>query len=208
MPIDHRRRRLLVGLGAAAGGLLAGPAAAALAPTPPQPAGPFYPQERPLDDDNDLTQVRGAEAPARGEVVELQGRLLDADGAALGGARIEIWQCDANGRYRHPWERGEAPIDPGFQGFGHHVADAEGRYRFRTIRPVAYPGRTPHIHVAVFREGKGEPFVTQLYDAAATGNDQDFLFRRVPDALRARLLMDLQPSAQGPALARLDIVVA
>ena len=107
----------------------------------------------------------------------------------LAGLRVEIWQCDTNGRYRHPRDTGGPDEDPNFQGFGHTVTDAEGRYRFRTIRPVPYPGRTPHIHAAVFQEAD-RPFVTQIYVAGEPLNQRDGLFMRVPEALRPLLLAD------------------
>ena len=153
------RRRLVLG----ATGLLAAYALPGLAglrhPTPSQPAGPFYPAERPLDDDSDLTRVQGQERPAQGRISDVGGRILDRNGRPLSDLRIEIWQCDANGRYRHPRDSGDRPIDPAFQGLGHTVTDEQGRYRFRTIRPVPYPGRTPHIHAAVFPAGE-RPFIT------------------------------------------------
>lgn len=158
--------------------LISTPVAASLLPTPRQSAGPFYPTEIPLDDDNNLVRFHDGKT-ARGEVSDLFGKLLDSNGQPLSGVRIEIWQCDANGRYRHPRERGPNPIDPAFQGFGHAVTDEQGRYRFRTIKPVTYPGRTPHIHVAVRPEGD-RPLVTQLYVAGEPGNERDFLYRRIP----------------------------
>lgn len=194
----------------------AGLAAAAAVPawaatdllTPRQTAGPFYPPEVPLDDDNDLVHVRGQTAVAKGEISDLGGRLLDQEGRPLKGMRIEIWQCDANGRYRHPRDPGRAAIDPGFQGIGHSVTDAQGRYRFLTIKPVPYPGRTPHIHVAVFPEG-GEPFVTQLYVAGEPRNADDFLYRRIPVEQRRLVTAEFVPGeVPGPALmARWDIVL-
>ena len=147
--------------------------------TPRQTAGPFYPPQLPLDDDNDLVHVRGQDKPARGLITDLTGRLLDRNGHPLESVRIEIWQCDANGRYRHPRDPGRHPIDPGFQGIGHTITDGEGSYRFLTIKPVLYPGRTPHIHVAVFPEGE-QPFVTQLYVQGEARNDEDFLYQRIP----------------------------
>jgi len=194
----------------------AGLAAAAAVPawaatdllTPRQTAGPFYPPEVPLDDDNDLVHVRGQTAVAKGEISDLGGRLLDQEGRPLKGMRIEIWQCDANGRYRHPRDPGRAAIDPGFQGIGHSVTDAQGRYRFLTIKPVPYPGRTPHIHVAVFPEG-AEPFVTQLYVAGEPRNADDFLYRRIPVEQRRLVTAEFVPGeVPGPALmARWDIVL-
>ena len=187
------RRRFLLGTA----GLLVTRAAPALAgtlqPTPAQTAGPFYPVEKPFDDDSDLTRVAGQKHPARGHVTELAGRLLDRNGRPLHGLRIEIWQCDANGRYRHPRDSRDAPPDSGFQGFGHAFSDSRGRYRFRTIRPVPYPGRTPHIHVAVMPHGE-PPFVTQLYVAGEARNAEDFLYRRIPEAQRHLVTTEFRPS--------------
>lgn len=173
--MQENRRRIMLGVAA----FVAAPVLARTAlTTPRQTAGPFYPLALPLDRDNDLVHVAGQPMPARGAIANLSGRLLDQDGRPLGGTRIEIWQCDANGRYRHPRDSGDREIDPGFQGFGQTVSDAEGRYRFLTIRPVPYPGRTPHIHVAVYPAGR-EPFVTQLYVAGEPRNGDDFLYRAI-----------------------------
>jgi len=89
-----------------------------------------------VDDDNDLTHVKGREERALGQITDLTGRIVDRDGGPLDNLRIEIWQCDANSRYRHPRDPGDRPIDAGFQGLGHTLTDSQGRYRFRTIRPV------------------------------------------------------------------------
>ena len=183
------------------------PAAAAML-TPRQSAGPFYPSELPLDDDNDLIHVAGQSAVARGQPSDIQGRLLDSNGSPLSDMRIEIWQCDANGRYRHPRDPGRRAIDPGFQGFGHTVTDAQGRYRFLTIRPVPYPGRTPHIHVAVYPPGQ-RPFVTQLYVAGEAQNADDFLYRRIPVEKRPLVTAAFEPASTGDAefSASWDIVI-
>ncbi|MCU0841546.1 MAG: protocatechuate 3,4-dioxygenase subunit beta [Thiobacillaceae bacterium] len=205
MKTDDRRRRLVLGM---AGLLLAGPALATrLAPTPDQMAGPFYPLEPPAEDDSDLTRVRGAVAPAQGRVTDLRGRILDLDGRPIRNARVEIWQCDARGRYHHPHDMGPPP-DPGFQGFGHSMTDAEGRYRFRTIRPVPYPGRTPHIHYAVHVPGQ-RPFTTQLYVAGEPRNADDFLFRAIPAERRGRVQAEFLPGRGGGAelSASFDIVL-
>jgi protocatechuate 3,4-dioxygenase beta subunit len=202
------RRRLLLG----AAGLLGATAVpgwvGAAVLTPRQSAGPFYPAELPLDDDNDLVHVDGQDAVAQGEIADLRGRLLDRNGRPLRGLRIEIWQCDAHGRYRHPRDPGRRPIDPGFQGFGHAVSDAEGRYRFLTIKPVPYPGRTPHIHVAVYPQGE-RPFVTQLYVEGEPRNAEDFLFSRIPTESRHLVTAAFSPgSGPGePLKADWDIVL-
>jgi len=176
--------------------------------TPRQTAGPFYPDTLPLDSDNDLVRVAVESSPALGEVTDLSGRLLDRNGHPLRGVRIEIWQCDANGRYHHPRDRGGVPRDSGFQGFGFTRADEQGRYRFRTIRPVPYPGRTPHIHVAVFPDG-GRPFVTQLYVAGEPGNADDFLYRRIAPELRDLVTAEFRPGARAGVewLAEKDIIL-
>ena len=108
--IDHKRRKLMLAMtgviGAAASGM-----AAALTPTPRQSAGPFYPQILPLDDDNNLTEVAGKTGEATGIISDLSGRIVDINGRPLSNIRIEIWQCDANGRYRHPRDSGSGPLD-------------------------------------------------------------------------------------------------
>lgn len=193
-------------------GLLAAcslPSLAALRPaTPRQATGPFYPRQPPLDDDNNLVQISGQSAPARGEITDLTGRVLDRNGNSLSGVRVEIWQCDANGRYHHPGDRSRRPLDPGFQGFGHTLTDNEGGYRFRTIHPVHYPGRTPHIHVAVFPK-EGEPLVTQFYVAGEPGNDGDFLYRAVAPERRHLITVDFRPAEEPGVqwLAEQDIVL-
>lgn len=191
--MDESRRCFARGLAAALGVCASTGALGALSATPRQSAGPFYPSERPLDDDSDLTRVTGQPARASGEISDLDGRVLDVNGRAVAGARVEIWQCDANGRYRHPGDPGRADIDPGFQGFGHAIADTGGRFHFRTIRPVAYPGRTPHIHVAVIAGGE-HPFVTQLYVAGDARNERDFLYRRIAVERRDRVTVDFAAS--------------
>ena len=165
-----------------------------------EPHGPHLP----LDTDNDLLILNDGSTAAVGDVTHLTGKILDAKGNPLAGAVVEIWQCDAAGHYRHPGDGDRA--DPDFQSFGRVVADAEGRYRFRTIRPVAYSGRTPHIHVKV-KQGRRTLLTTQLYVAGDPGNAQDFLWRRLSEADRAALTVPFTPGADG-LRASFDIVVA
>ena len=206
--MDTSRRRLIKGAAGLVTTLAAQSLGASTLLTPRQTAGPFYPDRLPLDDDNDLTRVSGQEQVARGEISDLHGRLLDRNGYPLAGMRIEIWQCDANGRYHHPRDPGQGAIDRGFQGFGHTVSDTDGYYRFRTIRPVPYPGRTPHIHVAVRPPGE-EPFVTQLYVAGEPRNADDFLFQRIPEEQRPLVLVDFRPATEAgsPLQAKRDIIL-
>ena len=166
--------------------------------TPSQSSGPFYPVNIPLDDDNDLTRVTGQSGLAKGTISDLSGKIVDINGAPLKGLRIEIWQCDANGRYRHPGDNANRKLDKNFQGHGNTLTEEMGRYHFRTIRPVVYPGRTPHIHVAVFARGE-TPFVTQLYVKGESRNQHDFLFNRVPSERQHLVLADFTANNQSGA---------
>ena len=189
------RRKLLAVAGlASAAPLLTW--AETLLPTPRQTAGPFYPEQLPLDDDNDLTQVAGRNGRAKGQTTDLSGRIIDTNGQPLTRVRIEIWQCDAHGRYHHPRDNRPVPLDENFQGHGHTITDAEGNYRFRTILPVMYPGRTPHIHTAVFPSGRN-PFVTQIYIKDEPHNTQDFLFNRIPTERRSLVVAEFIPTGGG-----------
>lgn len=184
----------------------AGPAWAA-APrrlTPAQTEGPYYPLTLPADTDADLLR-QGSTVYGRGQPCSLSGVVVDRDGAPVAGAVVEIWQCDAEGRYRHPGDGDRA--DPAFQAFGRVVVDADGRWRFRTIRPVAYSGRTPHIHVKV-RRGQRTLLTTQLYVEGDPGNDRDGLWRSLRDPLdRAAITVPFTPGPDG-LQARFEIVVA
>lgn len=176
------RRRLLARTAAslAAAGSAVGAGASALVLTPRQSRGPFYPAEYPLDQDNDLVDVEGRSVPAQGEVVVVHGQVLDERGRPAAHSRVEIWQCDVNGRYHHPRDRRNAPLDENFQGWGRFETASDGRYWFRTIRPVPYPGRAPHIHFAVSGPDF-EPLVTQMYVDGAPENERDRLFRSIRD---------------------------
>lgn len=187
------RRHLLASGAALAAHAALAPAAAALAPTPPQTAGPFYPLTLPLDSDNDLVQIAGRSERAQGTVLHLGGRLLDASGRPVPGARIEIWQCDALGVYHHPRDP-RGPADPNFQGFGAAITAAAGGYRFRTIEPVPYPGRTPHIHFTVTGPGF-ERLTTQMYLAGHPQNAGDFLYQRLGNG-RDAVTVTLAPAPE------------
>jgi protocatechuate 3,4-dioxygenase beta subunit len=201
-------------LQAAASGLvllLPGASASVAAPTPAQPRGPFYPDRLPLDKDNDLVRVEGRDDLASGEITNLWGSVLDVNGRPVEGALIEIWQCDANGRYIHRFDDRRVARDPNFQGYGRFETAANGRYRFRTIKPVPYPGRAPHIHVAVRVPG-GRPLVTQMYVKGAPENRQDWLLNGIADdAARERLIVDFKPTEESSSAklqARFDILLA
>jgi len=163
------------------------------AATPAQTEGPFYPVRLPADMDNDL--LRNGKLNYRSaQPVWLDGQVTDLDGRPLRGAQVEIWQCDENGHYHHPGDGDRA--DAAFQGFGRVAVDADGRYRFRTIRPVAYSGRTPHIHVKV-RLGPRELLTTQLYVAGDAGNVRDGLWRHLSAAEREAVTVPFTRGADG-----------
>lgn len=207
------RRGLLVGAGVGAALLpLSSPFAADAVPTPGQAEGPFYPTGFPADMDNDLVQVRGQPARAMGEVLHLQGRVIGVDGRPLAGSLVEIWQCDALGIYDHPRQSGRERRDVAFQGYGRVMADAEGLYRFRTLKPVAYPGRTPHIHLKA-ATGDGRRLTSQLYVAGDPQNERDGLFRAAARDPRQRQRIEMRltpaPGVEAGALAtEMDIVIA
>ncbi len=204
------RRRFLTRLGCASI-LFAAPGvfAEALTRTPEQTEGPFYPDKLPLDTDNDLIIVNDALTPAVGEITWLSGRILDAKGDPLRNATVEIWQCDARGVYLHT-SSNSAKRDANFQGYGRFLTGSSGEYLFRTIKPVAYPGRTPHIHFAVKFKGR-DKFTTQCYIQGEPQNDRDGVLRGIRDEkARASVIVPFAPVKNSKAnelAAKFDIVM-
>src|SRR5262245_55956104 len=154
IPLD--RRRLLRSLLLTTGGIITSSIyAEALTLTPRATEGPYYPDHLPLDQDNDLIQIGGDKTKALGTVANFGGRLLNADGKPVSNAIVEVWQADNNGCYIHSngVQRGKER-DAHFQGFGKMETNAKGEYRFRTIMPGLYTGRTRHWHIRVKQSGK------------------------------------------------------
>jgi protocatechuate 3,4-dioxygenase beta subunit len=170
-------------------------AAAALLPTPAQTSGPFYPLTLPLDSDNDLVRIAGQAASATGTVAHVAGRVLGLTGRPVPSARVEIWQCDANGRYHDPRDDNPAPEDDGFQGYGQTLSAADGGYRFRTIRPVPYPGRTAHIHFKISGPGL-DGLVTQMYVAGEPRNASDGVLNNIDATARERVIVSFLPAPE------------
>ena len=203
-----RRRHLPLAL-AALTGAWSRAALARLQPTPRQTTGPFYPRTLPRDADNDLVRIAGHATGAAGTVTYLQGRILDTGGKPLAKAKVEIWQCDSRGHYHYVGEN-ERQLDPDFQGYGTTLSGEDGGYRFRTIRPVAYPGRAPHIHFAI-TAATGERLITQMYVAGEALNEHDPVLSGIRDpAARAAVIVPLTPVPQlehGALGAIFDIVM-
>jgi protocatechuate 3,4-dioxygenase, beta subunit len=178
--------------------------------TPAQMEGPFYPDKLPLDTDNDLIIVNDALTSAVGEITHLTGRILDSHGEPLRGALVEIWQCDANGAYLHSKTTNRDKRDGNFQGFGRFLTGSKGDYYFRTIKPVSYPGRTPHIHFAVKHKGH-DTFTTQCYIKGHPQNERDFVFRSAGDQKSRDLLVAdfaaMKESRAGELAANFNIVL-
>jgi len=148
--------------------------------TPKQTEGPFYPNKLPLDTDNDLLIINDQLTPAIGTITHLSGQVVDLAGKPVTNACVEIWQCDHNGAYLHTGSSNRDARDANFQGFGRFVTGRSGEYYFRTIQPVPYPGRTPHIHFKIKRGGK-TILVTQMYIQGHPDNQKDGLYKSISD---------------------------
>ena len=185
--------------------------AEALTLTPRQTEGPFYPDKLPLDTDNDLLILNDSTTPAIGDVTWLGGRILDARGEPIRNALVEIWQCDSTGVYLHTRSGGDlAKRDKNFQCFGRFLTGSTGEYVFRTIKPVPYPGRTPHIHMAIKMKGRKE-LITQCYIKGHPGNEKDGVWKGIRDEkARASVTIPFDPmkgSKAGELAARFDVVM-
>jgi len=180
--------------------------------TPPQIVGPFYPLgQRPVA--GDLVGTGHGTATARGELLLLTGRVLTPTGQPVAGARIDIWQANADGKYRHPSDVNPAPVDPNFNGFAQLMTDPEGRYRLRTIKPGRYPTREgdirpPHIHFAV--DGLFDRLVTQLYFSGEPENQSDRWLNAAPRPEQLIVMLRHAPAMldRKAWLAEFDIVIA
>ncbi len=205
------RRQFLSGMAAGAAFFTTrGLFAEALSITPQLTEGPFYPDKMPLDTDNDLIIVNNAVTPAVGEITHLTGKVLNAKGDPIRNAFVEIWQVDNNGVYLNTRDSGHDKRDANFQGYGRFLTDSQGQYYFRTIKPVPYTGRTPHIHFGVSKNGQ-RIYTTQLFIKGHPQNERDGVFQGIRDAkARDTVLVDFKPIADskiGELAANFDIVM-
>jgi protocatechuate 3,4-dioxygenase beta subunit len=182
--------------------------------------GPFYPVERPLEDDADLTRLAGHAARAKGQIIELAGRVLNPDGQPVSNARVEIWQANTVGRYRHHGDdHDKLPVDENFQGSAVQMTDAQGQYRFLTVKPGAYPAgkfmRSPHIHFDV--AAKWDRLITQMYFPGEPLLKQDKVLlhdlddarapKHFPDVIFGRRTLAGSTLEPGAPLWRFDLVL-
>ena len=207
----NTRRNVLRALGlSSALWLVPGAFAEQLTLTPKQTQGPFYPDKLPLDTDNDLLTINDTITPAVGDITWLSGRILDSRGEPISNALVEIWQVDNNGAYLHSRTNNKEKRDTNFQGFGRFLTGSSGEYLFRTLKPVPYPGRTPHIHFAVKLKGR-DKFTTQCYIKGNAGNQRDGVLRGIRDPKQLVSVMvpfePLQNSKIGELSAHFDIVM-
>ena len=177
-------RRSFIKKGIAGGALGGGSIAAAgeFVKTPSQTEGPFYPVVAQKDKDFDLTKIEGREEAAKGEVIEIEGSVHDTEGNPVEDATVDIWQANAAGRYSHPHDKNPAPLDPNFQGWAIVPSGKDGKFKFRSIKPGAYPAsknwdRPPHIHFKVTKKGYHE-LTTQMYFPGEPLNEKDGILKK------------------------------
>ncbi|PYN98273.1 MAG: protocatechuate 3,4-dioxygenase subunit beta [Candidatus Rokuibacteriota bacterium] len=186
-----------------------------VAPSPLEAAVPAFPKKFVAEAEADLT-TWGKSAPL-GEKMVLVGRVLDEAGRPVRRSLIEVWQANASGRYPHPVDDHDAPLDPNFLGKGQVLTDDEGRYRVVTIKPGAYPWknhafawRPAHIHLSLFGNSYAQRLITQMFFPGDPLLTIDPIFNSVPDEGRQRLIadLDLEHGVEGVALGyRFDVVL-
>ncbi len=207
--IDRRNFLNLTTMGMAGAAALYVPGVFAeqLQQTPRQTEGPFYPNKMPLDTDNDLLIINDKITPAVGAITHLTGRVLNLRGEPVRNAVVEIWQCDNHGKYLHTGDRNPVKPDGNFQGFGRFLTGSTGEYYFRTIKPVPYPGRTPHIHFIV-KQGDKRMLTTQLYIKGFPQNERDGIYRGLKDSQLVTVdFAPLKGSTLGELAAQFQIVI-
>ena len=212
-PLGRRamlQKSAMLAAGFAIPGCFAEEVAGGLVRTASMVEGPFYPDKLPLDTDNDLLLINDSLNPGIGEITYLSGRVMGKNGQPIRNAFVEIWQCDSGGAYLHSGSSNKLKTDRNFQGYGRYLTDSQGRYFFRTIKPVPYPGRTPHIHFGVSKNGQ-RVLTTQMLVKGHPMNQKDFLFKRISNqAARNSLLVGFNPikgSKIGELEANFDIVL-
>jgi protocatechuate 3,4-dioxygenase beta subunit len=170
-----------------------------LTKTPAQTAGPFYPVVSQVDTNADLVRVIGRTEIAKGEIVIIQGLLTDQYCKPVRGALVEIWQACSTGKYDHPSDPNTAELDTNFQYWGKAVTDADGKYKFRTIKPGSYPAdtdwiRPPHVHFKVSALGYIE-LITQMYFLGEDLNNKDLILQRLKKDDQKKVVIEFKKVA-------------
>jgi protocatechuate 3,4-dioxygenase beta subunit len=171
--------------------------------------GPVYGHDSVTELDGDLTRNAARNGEPLGERIIVTGKVQDEDGRPVADTLVEIWQCNAAGRYIHVTDQHDAPVDPYFFGAGRVVTDGEGRYRFVTIKPGAYPWpnhpnawRPGHIHFSLFGPSMATRLVTQMYFPGDPLLALDPIFNSAPDpAARERMIADFSLEVTEPGWA-------
>jgi protocatechuate 3,4-dioxygenase beta subunit len=153
----------------------------------------------------DLSKAAANAPRATGQLIRISGRITDEDGSPMAGAVIEIWQANSAGKYVHDADRHPAPVDPNFTGEGRLATDADGQFRFFSIKPGAYPvlesgwwWRPPHIHFSILGRSWMDRFVTQIFFPGEPLNETDLLLNAVPDRdVRERLIFEFEGTSMG-----------
>ncbi len=184
--------------------------------TPEQVEGPFYPDKRQSDTDMDLSQIKGHDHEATGEKILVHGRVTNIYGQPLANAKVDVWQANHYGRYSHRADENPAPLDPDFQGWGIVHTDTDGRYRFKTIKPGAYPlsamggsgKRCRHIHFKVSHP-EHVSLTTQMYFKGDPLIAQDLVISTLPKTQQHLLIASSRPDkASGLPLYQFDLCLA
>jgi protocatechuate 3,4-dioxygenase beta subunit len=209
--ICHRRDFLRTALaGSAALFTVPGVFAEALTATARQTEGPFYPDQLPLDTDNDLLILNSSITPAVGEVTHLTGVVMDLKGQPVRNALVEIWSTDNNGVYLHSKAGTPEKRDRNFQSYGRFLTGSKGEYYLRTIKPGKYPGRTKHIHFAISIKGK-RVLTTQCYPEGEADQKDDMVIKSIKDPKVLKTVIvpftPMEGSKTGELAARFDIVL-
>jgi protocatechuate 3,4-dioxygenase beta subunit len=183
--------------------------------TPHQTIGPFFPKRLVRPGDEDLAACEPGGARAEGEPIEIVGTVSDESGRPASGVLIEVWAANAKGKYEHPADTSDQPLDPNFKGYGRGLTGSDGRYRFVSIKPGAYPNpgyddwlRPPHVHFSIYAAGVMHRLITQMYFPGEELNDVDPILNGI-DELEARaslIAIDQGVQAHGRRY-RFDIVL-
>jgi len=177
--------------------------------SPSQTVGPYFAQGLLREGDQVFTNVLISEN-TEGERIRIEGTVFDAEGQPIEDAMIEIWQANSHGRYNHPLDEQDKPLDPQFKGHGRTSTDTKGYYRFETVKPGSVPGpgnnaQAPHINVTVFARGMLSHAFTRIYFGDEPLNQADSVLMSIADPVHRNTLIARRQEAEGVVIYRFDI---